>query len=455
MKRSKTNIRPIRYIQGHTAKFAIVKKDLPHEKKVDGYIYIRKPNHPHTSLFGGYVMRCRLVMEEHLGKFLTPDEMIVHINGIKTDDRLENLLLFANKKEYGKYRQSCITARRKQNRPHEKKWLGHVYIFTSNHPYPVGGNTRKGGKKSGGYVRRSRLVIETHLGRFLKPEERVFHINGITDDDRLENLKLVPNQKEYDKYYHLLNLEKRHKQHRVWNQKNPGWSKQRKRKKALERFAEHAAWLAENWQKVYAVLFAWNYLRYETRLENAKKRNLTRIPIGRGNHMHIPGFRRKGVCSQCGGYDLFRGTKTTGLYSVNGRFMIFPWFGLVELCHACAHPITTKKKRESFITRVGIGPNGKRQCCTCGSRYTQYTIRENYTLTPAWSRCKDVGCGGWLCKTCYSHKYDKRTPYLRMATNEWYISQILRAIESKEREILNKYSGGWDADNAPGVKLNS
>lgn len=56
----------------------------------DGYIRVYAPEHP-AAQNGRYVLEHRLVMEEHLGRYLEPDERVHHKNGIRDDNRLENL----------------------------------------------------------------------------------------------------------------------------------------------------------------------------------------------------------------------------------------------------------------------------------------------------------------------------------------------------------------------------
>ena len=55
-----------------------------------GYRALRMPDHPMADRTG-YVMEHRAIMAESLGRNLTADEVVHHLNGDRLDNRLENL----------------------------------------------------------------------------------------------------------------------------------------------------------------------------------------------------------------------------------------------------------------------------------------------------------------------------------------------------------------------------
>lgn len=66
-----------------------------------GYILIYTPDHP-NKVYQNYVYQHRLVMEKYIGRYLNKKEQVHHINGIKNDNRLSNLLLCKNFIEHKK-----------------------------------------------------------------------------------------------------------------------------------------------------------------------------------------------------------------------------------------------------------------------------------------------------------------------------------------------------------------
>ena len=65
----------------------------------NGYKMIYMPSHPYARHGNGkYIYEHRLVMEKKIGRYLDPKtEIIHHINGIPTDNRIENLVLTTRK----------------------------------------------------------------------------------------------------------------------------------------------------------------------------------------------------------------------------------------------------------------------------------------------------------------------------------------------------------------------
>lgn len=72
----------------------------------NGYVRILCPEHPYARK--DYVFEHRLVMESYIGRLLLPTEVVHHENGDTTDNRIENLKLFASPGIHTKYHRQLV-----------------------------------------------------------------------------------------------------------------------------------------------------------------------------------------------------------------------------------------------------------------------------------------------------------------------------------------------------------
>ena len=78
-----------------------------------GYIMVWEPDHP--GAYDGWILEHRLIMEKKVGRRLSTNETVHHLNGIKGDNDPENLLILS-RAEHTKVTNQEQVARRKRDR---------------------------------------------------------------------------------------------------------------------------------------------------------------------------------------------------------------------------------------------------------------------------------------------------------------------------------------------------
>lgn len=85
------------------------KKDKVDEQ---GYIQVFAPDHPNARK-SNRVPKHRMVMSDFLGRPLRANENVHHINGVKTDNRIENLELWVTTQPKGQRPQDLVAHAKK------------------------------------------------------------------------------------------------------------------------------------------------------------------------------------------------------------------------------------------------------------------------------------------------------------------------------------------------------
>ena len=92
-----------KFFKKHNAKIS-KKRWLNHKYcyHTNGYIMIKVVNHPHANK-RGYIYEHKLVMEENLGRYLAPTEVVHHKDGNKQNNVISNLRLYKTTNEHTTY----------------------------------------------------------------------------------------------------------------------------------------------------------------------------------------------------------------------------------------------------------------------------------------------------------------------------------------------------------------
>lgn len=130
-----------RFVTGHQNR---VKTSSPRKKK-EGYWQVFRPNHPYCD-YRGYILEHRLIMEEHLGRYLEQGEVVHHINEDPLDNRLINLKLMSltehisyhrNKNKQERDNRVCYNDPTHKTKFDKKEQCWHWYFLNGDKTKPI------------------------------------------------------------------------------------------------------------------------------------------------------------------------------------------------------------------------------------------------------------------------------------------------------------------------------
>lgn len=163
-----------------------------------GYVTLCIKTHPHGDVHG-YVFEHRVVMEMKIGRYMYAGEVIHHKNGIKHDNRLENLEVMTNGEHVTHHNTGRVlseetknkigAARRgKYTRENSPSWIGGIRKYESGIDIYNPDHHRS---RKNGYVFEHIIEAEKMLGRRLEKGEVVLHKDGDKHNNIHSNLEVV------------------------------------------------------------------------------------------------------------------------------------------------------------------------------------------------------------------------------------------------------------------------